>query len=261
MATTQMQIDNCLTALEVLLEQIKPLRQRVAEVEKGLAQAQRDYDQKMSKLNAEAERLEGLKISRMARLAPEINPHPPPQVAPAELKPTPPEEVISIMPTADTPPSPPPTESPRAVQKRSLARYIRYFLDSNQDAVMQVINAVLVDDQRGMGDMLEVLSWGDIWKARAAWETLENQYDRLNEWHQVLEERLAYWQREMRKQESDSRYYLWQKMHGSSQEEWLAFLDDLARQAEAENAQLAHEVEVLEQALQIRQTEGEAHNA
>ncbi len=71
---------------------------------------------------------------------------------------------------------------------------------------------------------------------------------------------MDYWQREIRKQENDKRYRIWQKMQERSQEEWLDFLDDLARQAEAENAELAHEVEVLEQALQSRQTEGEAHN-
>ncbi len=256
MATMQMQIDNLLTALEALLEQIKPLRQRVAEVEKGLAQAQRDYDLKMSKLNAEADRLEGLKLSLLARLNPRKPPPPPPPPLPGP-EPTPLPEVIQ----SGTPHPPPPTESPRAARKRSLAKHIYYFLDSNQDTVMQVINAVLVDDRRDVGDMLEALSWGDIWKACADWETLENQYDRLNEWYQVLEERLAYWQREMRKQESDRRYYLWQKIQVSSQEEWLAFLNDLARQAEVENARLAHEVEVLEQALHTRQTEGEVHNA
>ncbi len=259
MATTQMQIDNLLTTLEALLEQIKPLRQRVGEVEEDLAQVQRDYDQKMSKLNVEAERLEGLKISLMARLAPEIKL--PPTPVPTNLQPTLPEEVIDITPVPGSPPPPHPTESPRTARKRSLARHIYYFLDNQQAAIMQDINAVLVDDRRDVGDMLEALSWGDIWTARADWETLENQYDRLNEWYQALEERLAYWQRELHKQESDSRYPLWQKMQESSQEEWLAFLDDLARQAEVENARLAHEVEVLEQALQTKQTEGEAYNA
>src|SRR6266700_2800392 len=237
MATTQMQIDNLLTALKALLEQIQPLRQRVAEVD----QIQREYYQRMSKLDAEADRLNRLKISLMDRLAGIKPPLRETEPTPAESQPTLPEEVINITPKLGTPPPPPPTESPRAARKRSLARHIYYFLDSQQGAVMQVINAVLVDDRRDVGDMLEALTWGDIWTVRADWETLENQYDRLNEWHQVLEERVDYWQREIRKQENDKRYRIWQKMQERSQEEWLDFLDDLARQAEAENAELAHE--------------------
>ncbi len=115
MATTQMQIDNLLTALKALLEQIQPLRQRVAEVD----QIQREYYQRMSKLDAEADRLNRLKISLMDRLAGIKPPLRETEPTPAESQPTLPEEVINITPKLGTPPPPPPTESPAGKRWRT----------------------------------------------------------------------------------------------------------------------------------------------
>ncbi|MEC4812326.1 MAG: hypothetical protein SAK29_03480 [Scytonema sp. PMC 1069.18] len=247
MAITQTQIDQRLEILKTLLDDIAQLRQQASILENELAQAENEYNQKLSHLNTEADRLDALKISLQSRLAWRKTPPPVTEnTSRTEVELPPPVIEPQLLP-------PLPPENPRIGRKRALADHIEYFLaDSDRETVMQVINAVLADNYCDMGDMLELLVWGDIWKARAEWETLEEQYTRLQEWQCSLEERLAYWQQIWK---DDSRYSLWQEKRSRSQEEWLAFLDDLAQKQAEENTRLSHEVAVLEQRWQAKQSE------
>jgi len=251
MSVTQTQIEQLLEALKTLLAQISSLRQQAKEVEKDLAQAQGEYDQKLGSLYAEADRLEALKTSLRNRLAPKTTAVAPdytskPTTNKVELPP-------QILETQIEEPPPPP-ENPRIKRKRDLADHIEYFIaESDREPIMQIINAVLANEQQDVGEMLELLSWGEIWKARAEWETLEDHYTRLQGWQEALTERLTYWQRKQHRLESTPFYSLWQEKRSRSQESWLAFLDNLAQQQAEENARLAHEVEVLEQQWQAKQ--------
>lgn len=261
MTLTQTQIDELLETLKSLLDQIAQLRQKAAELEKGLTQAEGDYNEKLSSLNAEADRLEALKASLKFRLAQKTQEIPEQSATIIDTLPVdvelPPEIIEPKL--GELPP--PPKEDPRYTRKQMLADHIEYFVvDSDREPIMQEINAVLADERQDLGDMLERLNWGEIWKARADWETLEDQYARLESWKSALEERLTYWQQQLCRVEQDPRYSLWQEMTTYSHQEWLAFLDNLARQQEEENASLAHEVSVLEQQWQTKQAESEVKN-
>jgi hypothetical protein len=246
MAVTQDQIDDLLGTMEALWRQITPLRQRAVELEAGLTSVQRDYDHEVGQANIKADRLRARKASLQAALARK----PPPPPTPPPPPPRRPPPVKEIKPGAILPPPPP--EDPRDVRKRALADHIYYFLDSDQEEVIQIIHAVLDDDQRDVGDMLELLPWGEIWKAHADWETLEDQYLRLDQWRSALENRVAYWQRVVRQLETDPRQGLLREMKERSREDWLAFLKKLAGQQEEENERLARQVRVLEEQWQAK---------
>jgi hypothetical protein len=251
------QITELLNKLKTLLEQITWLRQQAEELDRGLAEVQRDYDQKLGPLNAEADRLEALKLSLRARLS--RRPHSTPQPSKPDDTPVPPKPIITADPVHPLP-SPPLQKDPRVKRKRDLADYIGYFIaDEARETVMQVINAILVDEQRDVGDMLELLTWGDIWTARADWETSAEQYKRLTDWSQVLTERLTYWHERIRGLERSSYYSLWQQKQSCSLAEWLANLDEMGRQQATNNEKLSREVAFLEQQL-ARQATGEVKN-
>ena len=248
MAVPEAQITELLETLEALLKQIEPLRQRVDEVEQGLAQTQREYDQKLSQANAEADRLEGAKLSALARLNPMKRP-PPLLPQPINL-PTPPPPIIEIIQGQGIPPPPPP-ESPRTKRKRALLDYIFNFTDKGP--VIEKINAIVDDDRRELGDMLELLSWGAIWKARTDWETLDEQWQRLDEWRVALEQRVAYWTQESNRLADDQRFSLWQRRSELNEIGWQALLDQMLREQEADNESLASEVVKLEERWRAQQ--------
>jgi DNA anti-recombination protein RmuC len=259
MLVTPSGIDEVLEELKDLLDQITDLRDRVRnlenEMDEELNQAQQEYEEKLGSLNAEAARLRHQKGSLKTRLdqlrksrgSSDTIPLPPadiPEVAP-------PKPILSKK-TSD-PPEPPPLD-PRMVRKRALADHIYYFADPDQETVVQQINAILSDESASLGEMLELLAWGDIWKARADWESLRMQYERLKEWQSGLEVRLDYWKCQLREIESGERYSLWETK-SQGERRWQDFLEEVAEKQRAENRQLAHEVTVLRQELQSLKVE------
>jgi hypothetical protein len=249
MSITQPQIDELLATLRSTIELIAPLRHHAGEISRELSQVKREYDQRMRDVNAQADQLEVRRDALRARLAHRLAPEAAP--GPSAPEPVPPEAVPDLL-EPGFPLPPPLPEDPRAARKRALADHIEYFMDGSQGTDMQVINAVLVDERCDVGDMLEILAWGTIWTSRAEWERLEDQHERLAGWRQALDERLAFWQHEIRRLENDSGYALLRQHQRLAADEWLAYLDDLARQQEIENARLAGEVAVLQQALRAR---------
>ncbi len=248
MPDIQTQIDDLLNKLKLNLEEITRLRSQAADLEKSLAEVQHDYEQKLGPLNAEADRLEGLKLSLRARLArQDVSP---PKREHSETAATPPQEVIEPDSAGPKPPPPPPKD-PRAARKRALADHVISFVSGEEmETVMQVVNAILDDERRDIGDMLELIPWGDIWTARAeVWETLDLQYERLREWDQGLTTRLTYWQGQIQRLEDDDRHGLLQEMQSRSRPDWLAYLDDLAQKQTKINEESSREVQFLEQQI------------
>lgn len=254
MIVTQTRIDEILTTLKALREQIEVLKARVAELmatemEAALAQAHEEYEARLKPFNEEASRLRNeravlqMRLSQLAANPATVGPRP--AESPDIAAPEP-------VPTFENPeaPLPPPPPDPRGERKRKLADYIYIFLPQEQEeAVMQVINAILVDENKDIGDILEALAWGDIWSTRAGDESLEAQYARLNEWCVALEGRVTYWKTRVQSLESESRYDLW-KVKKQGEAQWQALLEDLIQKQTTENERLAHEVTVLEQQLQ-----------
>ena len=245
-AQLEAEIQELLDELKVFLDEITSLRQHVATAEAGLVLVQRDYEQKLHAANAEADRLELLLSSLQARLVGRQPPSPPP-----DPQPSPPPALVTSAPgaVADIP-----SEPPEAVRKRELVAHIRYFTDDQ--TVIERINALLKDPERDVGDLLELLPWGDIWCARAAdWETTADQLARLTTWRKALQERLTHWKREVHRLEKDTRYPLLVRKVASSMKDWQSYLDELARKQLAENADLAREIEMLQEQLGTSATE------
>ncbi|MCP4676339.1 MAG: hypothetical protein GY854_12665 [Deltaproteobacteria bacterium] len=249
-------IQDILTRLETLLDEVGQLRQRYVNLEKNLHRAERDYDSIIGLLNAEADRLRACVRTLTARLAHRPQTH-------IDPGPTLDTTVPASPPTPDEVPAgddsypletAPCFEPSLAADKRSLADHIEYFVQpADREWVMGVLNAVLVNDQKGVGEMLELVEWGDIWTARAEWESSEDQYRRLVEWRAALADRLEYWQSEFHRLENDPRYDLLVKMREKDRADWLRELEQLARDQEKENEILAQKVADLERAWQTRE--------
>ena len=251
MIQTQTTVKTLLNTLKALLAEVTALRQESDELGKCLADVQREYEEKFNSLNLENQRLEALKSSLKSRLARK------PQYPQQPAKNNDDSEIQSPPPTFEKSLPPPlPPEKSHIRRKRALADHIEYFIsDSNREPMMQILNAVLADDDRDLGHMLELLSWGEIWTARAEWETLEEQYNRLQEWEIALSERLEYWQQFLNSQQNNSYYGLLQERKTRSSQEWAEFLNELDQQQKEENERLAHEVSILEQELQKKMSE------
>lgn len=248
MAATEADINALLDTLEALLKQIEPLRRSVHETEKGLEQTQREYDQKLGQANAEADRLEAEKNALKARLNRQNVAPPAPR--PPLPEPVAPPAVADIRIEPQLPIPPPPQESLRRKSKRALLDYIFSFTDTGP--VIEQIHALVDDDGRDMGEMLELLAWGEIWKTRTRWESIEQQWQRLDEWRVALEQRLAYWTQERRHLADDTRYSLWQRRSELVESEWRALLDDLLSRQETDNKRAATEVAALNEQWQLQ---------
>ena len=235
MIVTQLQVDDLLANLHTLLERVIFERDQVSSLEKSLAEAQHDYDEQLGALNAESIKLEALKeflkISLERQGISSRRLHPPSLVAPGgELQEGPLPASIDLC----------------RKQKRRLADHIQYFIGDDQTSILEIINAVLIDDRRTVAEMLEALTWGDIWAMRADWESLEDQYARLSEWYLALEDRLKYWQLRL---QGDPRYNLYLVMRERGQTGWQEYLNELISGQKLENERLVGEIADLEQQL------------
>ena len=255
MSATEAQINRLLKQLEELHARGASTRREVNELEQAVALTRSDYEQKLGQPNGEAERLRVLKASLEARLrgsrrsAPPT-PAPTPRVKPPPVTFTPQvEERVAIAP-------PPPPKSFKRERKAALRDFIYYFSESEQASGIEQINAMLDDERRDIGDILELVEWGDIWKVRSDWETLDEQQQRLEGWQAALEERLAYWQHRL-EQSNNPFHELWLKRKAMTRPAWLSFLDELARRQAQQNQELAGEVAALEQLWQAKQDESE----
>jgi hypothetical protein len=170
---------------------------------------------------------------------------------PTEAPVRPPQKEVQFNPAQDIRMPEVPPEPPQRRRKRSLANHIYSF--TNEEAIMQQINAVVDDDRRDVGDILEIIPWGPIWTDRAKdWETLQDQLERLEAWRMILEQRMSHWQSQVQKIHLDSRFPLLEEKQSRSPAEWQAFLDELASKQLVENAALKTEVEQLEHKLKAR---------
>jgi hypothetical protein len=256
-ADTDPRLAEALGALEGLLAEIAPLRQRVAEVRAGLAQAVRDYARALREVNDEAARLAARQAFLRAQLA--WVPH----AAPPAAHPESASALASAPdPKPDAPPSAGPlsarpTADPRADRKSAFADHVFFFASfadaGEEDAVRQRINAVLNDPATDLGDVLEVLAWGPVWKARQEWETPDQQLDRLATWQAALAERLAHWRRELAGLDGSDQRDLYEERRARTPEGWRTYLAELADEQRAENARLTRAVATLEAQWAARQ--------
>jgi hypothetical protein len=151
-------------------------------------------------------------------------------------------------------------ENPREARKRALWNHLYYFLDTgemDQDPqrvkAIQALHGMVNDERRDIGEMLEVLAWGDIWKERAEWESLDDQARWMQDWCAALEQRLKYWEQTVSRMELDRRQKLLKEKQKRTQQEWLTYLGWLADQQQQENLRLARDVQILEDEWRARQ--------
>jgi len=242
---TETDINLLLAPLEALLKQVRALTTEVERIATTLEQAEREYSQKLDGAIAEADRLEGEKRSLIARLNRAEAPGPlapPPADERAGIEPVPPPPLTDT--TIKLPA--PPREKPERQRKRALADFIFNFSDSG--SVIEKINALVDDDARDIGEMLELIEWGQIWKERTKWESDSEQFTRLEEWRVALEHRLAFLTEKKSLLENNS---LWEE-RSRSDEEWQSFLDEILQQRKAENERTVIEIGKLEEQWQAR---------
>jgi hypothetical protein len=253
MPTTQAQINALLKELEKLLGEISSLRQQAMDIERELAVTNKDYEDRLGQANAESDRLEARKHALELLLR--ENPLPAKALPVSSPEPTQEirEAVTSSVVSRPAPPAPPPP-NPRHKRKSALLDFIYYFSDNEGSTGVEQLNALLHDPQRDMGDILELLTWGDIWKAKYEWESLDEQQLRLGGWQAALTTRRDYWERRLQ-QPRNALDVFHRKRRSQSREEWLSFLEDLARRQEAQNRELAEEVAALERQWQMKQSE------
>lgn len=249
MPVTEEQIQGLLRQIKTLLDQIMPLREKAATLNDELAAARRDYERVVGAANAEFDRLRARKATLQAQLAAE----PPPPRPPESGAPKPPPVVYDGEPGAAL--STPASEDPRTARKRALADFIYCFVDDEQEDVLHVLHAIQSDSQRDVGDMLELLPWGDIWQVRADWETLDDQRRRLSSWLAALETRRDHWKRTRDQLAGDRRQGLLQEKKARSAEAWQDYLAGLARDQETENARLRGEIQILEAEVQKKRAQ------
>ncbi|HMA37498.1 MAG TPA: hypothetical protein VKY74_23800 [Chloroflexia bacterium] len=253
------EITALLTSIQGTLAAIAPLRQRAEEASAGLAQVEQEYAAHVGAANAQAAQVQAAIDGLLARLRRRPAPLPLPALAP-------PVEVAPLPLVIDRTPTPTLVATPvadlRAAQKLKLVDHIWNFVGAEQRVVRQTINGLLADQRCEIGDILELLPWGPVWTApEDAWETPAAQQVRLQEWLGALEKRLAAWQQKVRELERHPNYELWLVRKTSRRAHWLAFLDDLAAQQTAKNADLAHKLAGLEAQWQAHQAEEEAADA
>lgn len=251
MSDIQAKINLLLEKLKISLDKIGELRTLANDLENDLTEVQHDYELKLGSLNIEATQLERLIIILRASLARKpVSVRESEQISPP---PVPPPELIEDD-SSEPKPLPPPEKDPRASRKRALADHVMSFVPNDEmETVLQVVNAILDDEQRDVGDMLELIPWGVIWTARAeAWETPEMQFDRLQGWNQELQARLTYWEGQIQRLKKDERDGLLQEMRVRSHSDWLAYLEGLASKQAEQNKEMRQEIVFLQQQIAKR---------
>ena len=240
-----MDIQQRLDQLKALLERVGEARGAVSDLEQRLSRIGRDYERVVAPFNEEADRLEAFIRALRFRLERRTEPLPPPQST-ADLSVTPPAPVLS---GTDVVPPPPRVDASRT-RKNDLADHIESFTGA-YETVMPLINRILADGQRDLGDMLELLPWGDVWTRRTAWEDDASQTERLTRWHTALTERLQYWEERLEHLKSDSSFGLLCEQERDPGG-WQIYLETIAARQETENRQKRSEIAVLEQEIAKR---------
>jgi len=256
----ELQVQNILKNLKELVNQIYLLRQQSADIEKGMKEVKQRYDEALGGLNTEAERLEVLRYSLRARLQEvqvtiqgemelPVQPLSDDNFVGQQINATPLDDIVNSL--TETPLS---LEDTRRHRKLKLIDHVFSFADPSQDNIIKVMNAILVDESTDIGEMLESLAWGEIWSARAEWESVQEQYQRLLEWKQALKDRIVYWEAIIQNLEHDSCYALWIEWK-KGENQWNLFLKELVQKQEVENKRLSKEVSILEDELHSKQLE------
>lgn len=159
---TETKIQTLLEQLQRQVTDISQLRESCQTLEANLNEIQRDYQQYVGQLNVEHNQLTQ-EINRLRATLAQIN-TPAPET-PVVIPPLPPEFQPKV--GMDIKPPPPPPKDTRSEKKRSLADFLESVIAPEaRETVMQAINAVLADERRDIGDMLEALTWGDLWSYR-----------------------------------------------------------------------------------------------
>jgi hypothetical protein len=248
-APIEAQIQEVQDDLARLLALIAPLREDARLIAAGLEEVGREYHQRLTTLVTETNRLEDKKAILNALLRgnaprPVVTTTPQPTTTPPPTTTLPPELVNRGTQTNNSPDS-------EFVLKRRLVDHILSFTD-DLDVKVQ-INVILADGQRTVADILEIMPPGELWTSVAGWETPAKQLERVSGWRTALKERQEYWQRQIDELKFDRSYPLLTKKRAGTEAEWHAYLDELARDYEAVNRRLAHEIEVLQAELDRRQ--------
>jgi hypothetical protein len=238
------EIADTLVRIEELLGKIAPLRQKAAATIQALDQTQSEYEEVVGPSDRESIRLEAA-IAHARRLLAGAAVHRAVEAVEEDTEPGRPATVTPPRGWEASPEQIPETDV-QAVRKRSIADHVLYFAAGENDPVVVLMNSMLTKPEQGAGEMLELIAWGDIWKAAADWESEAERLDRLRLWQRELESRLDYWNGQIHLLARDSRHALMVRKLKLTRARWRAYLSEIAREQELDNAQRGNELDVLE---------------
>jgi len=95
-----------------------------------------------------------------------------------------------------------------------------------------------------LGEVLETLPWGAIWKQKGQQETLADQWQRLCTWEQALQNQLALLEKGEERLRRDPRYGLWERRR-EGPEAWEQFQQQSAGQFEQDLEELKDQLQEL----------------
>jgi hypothetical protein len=236
---TQRDIEDLLNRLQILGERIKAARAALAPLEKELAAAKREFDERVGPLHREKLRLEYQIRTLEAR----------PETMPAD----------GIMAIGSDPVIEPAPEiavarirDPEAVDKDILLEHLMRVLDPELDPqaseLLATVQGLANNPVTRLADLLEEMPWGSAWTGQAPAENLASQHRRLLTWERALSRQLeALQQSQERLREADPRYRLYAERQ-LGPELWNAYLDRAAERQREQNLELSAVVEELHRA-------------
>jgi hypothetical protein len=257
MPTTQDQINEVLSGIEALLKEIASLREQYATVQMGLKQVKDELSNALRLVHEEADRLEV--EERNLRIMLEQRSSLPLPATSSVLKPivNPPPALIGTVAEPEVH-----ALSQKTRRKRELANFIVCF--TNDQNILETLNAIRDDDRWDVGDILEIIPWDkneELWKARRDWEAEEAQFGRLSGWRVVLEERRLYWQALLSEIEKSLDYPLFIHRRTADPTEWQATLQNEADKQAQKNERLKAKIKVWQEQLKAQPPQGNIENA
>ena len=249
-------IQHALDQIKTLLGEITPLRERAGTLAADLGKAKALYNEKLRPLKKEGDELRSKIMTLNTRRAGKT---PRPVTGP----PKPPE------PTGVRPPKPfvpvdttkPPSATPRNFRlerKRALHDHVSWVMGHRRQkaAEMQEITALLADESADVGDMLELIPWGEegrFWKERPTYQKPEEQAAQLEDWVSALQGRLSFWKNKIAELQEEATLAEYAHLMTTDLDKQRIYLEEEMKRMAAENQNLATQASELERMIQTKE--------
>lgn len=232
-----------LDSLEALKREIDSLRETLDPLERRLAKAKREYDERLGPLVRAGRRLAAERDDTVAQLegTSRLDFEPWSEARPGA-------GVRAAAPLSRE-------RDPEEIAKDRLLQHLVGVLDTMTDEdegdLFATLQGVCGDPGSTLADALEQLPWGRAWSDSPRDENGTAELERIRDWHNALEDRRGELRRGIERLGRDPRAALAARRERSDSE-WEGFLEQAARDQENENRRLREEIEGIRQRLTQR---------